>query len=238
MVALNWLRGLLAHRPTRIIATALGVAVGVALIAAIGTFLSSTTSKMTQRAIARVAVDWQVEGQTGANPAGLLSTVTGFPGVNRALPVQFAGADSLTATTQGTTQTTGAARVLGLPPGYAAAFPGELRLLSGTLAGVLVAQQTASNLHVAPGSTVTIARPGVKPANVTVGGVVDLPYADSLFQKVGAPPGFQLSAPPDNVILLPQDEFARVQAPIIASRPELIRTQIHATLSHALASSP
>ena len=85
MVALNWLRGLLAHRPTRIIATALGVAVGVALIASIGTFLSSTTSKMTQRAIARVAVDWQVEGQPGTDTAALLSTVAGYPGVRRAL---------------------------------------------------------------------------------------------------------------------------------------------------------
>jgi putative ABC transport system permease protein len=238
MVALNWLRGLLAHRPTRIIATALGVAVGVALIASIGTFLSSTNSKMTHRAIARVAVDWQVEAQPGANPASLLATVHSYPGVRQALPVQYAGAPSLTATTRGSTQTTGAARVLGLPPGYASAFPGELRLLSGSLGGVLVAQQTASNLHVAPGDKVTVALPGGKSAHVTVGGVVDLPYVDSLFQKVGAPPGAQLSAPPDNVILLPQFEFARVEAPVLASRPELIKTQIHTILSHALPSSP
>jgi putative ABC transport system permease protein len=238
MVALNWLRGLIAHRPTRLVATALGVAVGVALIASIGTFLSSTNAKMTQRAIARVAVDWQVEAQAGANPAAVLSTVRSYPAVKQALPVQFATSPGLSATAAGSTQTTGAARLLGLPSGYAAAFPGELRLLSGSLNGVLVAQQTASNLHVAPGSTVTIARPGLKPANVKVSGVVDLPYADSLFQKVGAPPGSQLSAPPDNVILLPSAQFARVQAPIIASRPELIHTQVHVRLSHALASSP
>jgi putative ABC transport system permease protein len=238
MVALTWLRGLVAHRPIRIAATALGVAVGVALIASIGTFLSATNSKMTQRAIARVAVDWQVEAQPAASPVAVLTQVRAYPGVKQALPVQFATAPSLNATTQGSTQTTGAARVVGLPPGYASAFPGELRLLSGSLDGVLVAQQTASNLHVAPGSTVTIARPGTKPTNVRVSGVVDLPYADSLFQKVGAPPGSQLAAPPDNVILLPQSEFARVQAPIITSRPELIRTQVHVILSHALPSSP
>jgi putative ABC transport system permease protein len=238
MVALNWLRGLVAHRPTRIIATALGVAVGVALIASIGTFLSATNSKMTQRAIARVAVDWQIEAQPGATATSLLPQIRSYSNVKQALPVQYTSAPSLTATTAGTTQTTGVARVLGLPAGYATAFPGELRLLSGTVNGVLVAQQTASNLHVAPGSTVTIARPGIKPANVTVSGVVDLPYADSLFQKVGAPPGAQLSAPPDNVILLPQSEFARVEAPIIASRPELIHSQVHVILSHALPSSP
>lgn len=238
MVALNWLRGLIAHRPTRIFATALGVAVGVALIASIGTFLSATNAKMTQRAIARVAIDWQVEAQPGASPGALLSSVRAFPGVKRALPVQFTTSPGLTATTHGSTQTTGQARVLGLPPGYAAAFPGELRLLTGSLNGVLVFQQTASNLHVAPGDTITVARPGAKPARVTVGGVIDLPFADSLFQKVGAPPGAQLSAPPDNVILLPAAEFARVQAPIIANRPELIRTQIHVVLSHRLASGP
>ncbi|MEA2297811.1 MAG: putative transport system permease protein [Solirubrobacteraceae bacterium] len=238
MVALKWLRGLVAYRPTRIIATALGVAVGVALIASIGAFLSSTNSKMTQRAIARIAIDWQVEAQPGANPGDLLAKIGAFPGVRRALPVRFAGAPGLTATTQGSTQTTGAARVLGLPQGYAAAFPNELRLLSGRLDGVLVAQQTASNLHVAPGSTVTIARPGTAPTKVTVDGVVDLPYADSLFQTVGAPAGSQAKAPPDNVILLPRSTFDQVEAPIIARRPELIKTQIHATLSHALPSSP
>ncbi|MGI8802656.1 MAG: FtsX-like permease family protein [Solirubrobacteraceae bacterium] len=238
MVALNWLRGLVAHRPTRLVATALGVAVGVALIASIGTFLSSANSKMTQRAIARVAVDWQVEAQPGARPDALVGQVAAFPGVRRAVPVRFAGAPTLTATTQASTQTTGAAQVLGLPPGYAAAFPGELRLLSGSLDGVLVAQQTASNLHVAPGSTITVARPGTAPTTVRVSGVVDLPFADSLFQSVGAPPGAQAKAPPDNVILLPRATFDMVEAPILAKRPELIRTQVHATLSHALPSSP
>ena len=158
--------------------------------------------------------------------------------MRRALPVQFTTAPGLTATTAGSTQSTGAARILGLPAGYAAAFRGELRLLTGSLNGNLVAQQTASNLHVAPGDTVSVARPGAPPVRVTVGGVVDLPFADSLFQKVGAPPGAQLSAPPDNVMLLSSTEFARVEAPVSTHRPELIHTQVHAVLSHALASSP
>ena len=168
----------------------------------------------------------------------MLRQVRTYPSVKQALTARFTQSPGLTATTHGTTQTTGAAQVLGLGPGYAAAFPGELRLLSGSLGGVLIAQQTASNLHVAPRDTVTVARPGAKPAQVTVSGVVDLPYADSLFQKVGALPGAQATAPPDNVLILPQAEFARVEGPVIAARPELIHTQIHATLSHALPSSP
>ena len=54
MTAATWMRGLIAHRRGRLVATALGVAVAVALIASIGAFLSSTVSQMTHRAIARV----------------------------------------------------------------------------------------------------------------------------------------------------------------------------------------
>src|SRR5438874_7645290 len=106
MVSLTWLRGLLAHRRSRLIATAVGVAVGVALLASIGTFLSATTAKMTNRAIARVPVDWQVEGQGGAPSADLLRVVRSHPGVTRALPVSFAATPGLTARTGGTTQQT------------------------------------------------------------------------------------------------------------------------------------
>jgi len=209
MVALTWIRGLLAHRRGRLLATAAGVAVGVALIASIGTFLSATTSKMTQRAIARVPVDWQVEGQGTANPAHLLNQVKRYPGVREALPVGFADTTGLSATTGSTVQNTGPGKVLGLPPGYGAAFPGMLRTLSGSGSGVLLAQQTAANLHAKPGTRVKIGRPGLRPASVRVAGVVDLPAADSLFQRVGAPVGAQPQAPPDNVILLPSRVFSR-----------------------------
>ena len=108
MIAMTWLRGLVAHRRSRLLATAAGVAVAVALLASIGTFLSSTTSKMTERAIARVPVDWQVEAQQGAGPRDVLAKVKGDPRVRRALPVQFAPTTGLRASADGSTQTTGA----------------------------------------------------------------------------------------------------------------------------------
>jgi putative ABC transport system permease protein len=232
MIALSWVRGLLAHRRSRLLATTIGVAVGVALLASIGTFLSSTTAKMTSRAISRVPVDWQVEARAGSAPGKVLSAVRQQPGVQRALPVGFADTTGLTATAGGSTQQTGPGRVLGLPPGYARAFPGEVRVLNGSGTGVLLAQQTASNLHAQPGAKVTIGLPGGGRTTVQVDGVVDLPAADSLFQHVGAPTGAQPQAPPDNVVLLPQAVFAKVEA----GRPQT--TQIHATLSHRLPSSP
>ncbi|MHB8693375.1 MAG: FtsX-like permease family protein [Solirubrobacteraceae bacterium] len=238
MIALVWLRGVARHRAVRVLSTAAGVALAVALIASIGAFLSATNSKMTKRAIARVAVDWQVAVQPGASASQVLKTIRTYPGVRQALPVQFTISPGLSYTAQGTTQTTGKARVLGLPPGYSAAFPGELRLLSGSLNGPLLMQQSAANLHAKPGSDITISLPTGGSAKVRIAGVAYLPFADSLFQKVGAPPGSQLSAPPDNVILLPADVFQRVEAPVLAKRPELIDTQIHTQVGHRLPSSP
>jgi putative ABC transport system permease protein len=238
MVALSWLRGLVARRPGRLVATAAGVATTVALLASIGAFLSATEAKMTQRAIARVAVDWQVEAQPGADARRVTATTRAFPGVRAALPVGFAASTGLSSHTGGSAQATGPGRVLGLPPGYTRAFPGQLRTLAGRGDGVLLAQQTAANLHAAPGDTIAIGRAGLAPVRVRVDGVVELPQADSLFQRVGAPPGAQAQAPPDNVVLLPAGVFSAVEGPLAAHRADLVRTQVHASLSHRLPASP
>jgi putative ABC transport system permease protein len=232
MVALTWLRGLVAHRRSRLLSTAIGVAIGVALLASIGTFLSLTTSKMTERAIGDVAVDWQVEAQRGAKASAVLAKVRAQPGVARALPVGFAPTTGLSSTTGGSTQLTGPGRVLSLPGGYARTFPGEIRVLSGTGTGLLLAQQTAANLHAVPGDKVSIGMGGGRTVSLKVDGVVELPAADSLFQRVGAPVGAQPQAPPDDVVLLPQRVFDRVE------RGAQVTTQIHTQLSHALPSSP
>jgi putative ABC transport system permease protein len=238
MIALTWLRGLLARRRIRLSATVIGVAVGVSLLASIGTFLSSTTAQMTTRAIGRVPIDWQIESQPGANAADVLGQAKAYPGIRAALPVDFAPTTGLQASTAGSVQKTGAGRVLGLPDGYARTFPGELRTLAGRGDGVLLAQQTAANLRAKPGDTITIGRPGLSPVPLRIDGVVDLPAADSLFQKVGAPVGAQAQAPPDNVVLLPQRIFQHVEGPVAAARPDLVRTQVHARLAHALPPSP
>ncbi len=238
MVTLTWLRGLLAQRRARILSTALGVAVGVALLASIGSFLSASTSKMTARASAGVAVDWQVQAAKGADPAKLLTQVRGFAGVTAARPLSIADTTGLRATTAGSTQQTGPGKVVGLPPGYATTFPGALRTLTGSTSGAVLAQQTAANLHAKPGDRIRIGRSGLSSAWVTVSGVVDLPQADSFFQQVGAPAGAQPQAPPDNVILLPAATFARIEAPLAKLRPDLVVAQVHASLSRALPGSP
>jgi putative ABC transport system permease protein len=238
VVTLMWLRGLLAHRRGRVLSTAVGVGVGVALIASIGTFLAATTSKMTSRAGSGVTVDWQVLVAKGADPTRVRGLVAHFGGVRAAQPVGIAETTGLTATAGGSTQQTGSGKVVGLPAAYARTFPGALRALAGTATGVLLAQQTAANLHARPGDTISIGRAGLPPASVRVDGVVDLPQADSFFQQVGAPVGAQPKAPPDNVILLPEATFQRIEGPVAKLRPDLVVTQIHAALSRALPGSP
>ena len=209
MIAL-WLGGLLRRRSGRLCATAGGIALAVALIAALGSFLASSQATMTARALRSVAVDWQVEVQPGGDPNIVQNTLQDLPGTAAIRMVHLARTDGLAATAGGTTQTTGPGVLLGLPPGYAVSFPGQIRQLDGSPDGVLIAQQTASNLHVRQGDQVSVGLDGTTSQPITVAGVVDLPQADSLFQKVGAPAGTQPSAPPDNVLLLPESVFADV----------------------------
>jgi putative ABC transport system permease protein len=235
---LIWWAGLLRRRWGRLAATACGVAVAVALLAALGQFLAGAQASMTDRATRGVSVDWQVEVQPGADPAAVLGTVRSTPDIRAAVPVGFAATPGLSANTAGSQQTTGPGKVLGLPPDYRASFPGEIRTLVGSDTGVLVAQQTASNLHAQPGDTIAIRRAGLPDVQVRVDGVVDLPQADSLFQKVGAPAGAQPSAPPDNIVLVPLDRWHTLFDPLAADRSDQLTTQVHATLSHNLPADP
>lgn len=217
----TWFGGLVRRRGGRLAAVALGIALAVGLIGALSAFLAASKATMTQRAVQAVAVDWQVQVQPGADTADVLAAIGKDPNNGTALPVSFAQVAGFSASTRGSTQTTASGVVIGLPDGYQTSFPGQIRMLSGK-PGVLVAQQTASNLHVSPGDKITITGSGA-PATVTVAGVVDLPQADSLFQRVGAAPQSQPVAPPDNVVILPAAEFG----PIMGGSSNPITTQIH-----------
>jgi putative ABC transport system permease protein len=233
-----WMGGLVRRRAGRLVATVLGVAVAVALLASLGAFLAASKGSMTARAVREVAVDWQVQVQPGADPAAVLGPVRAASGVRLAVPVGYAQLAGLTTTSEGTTQITGPGVVLGLPDNYRADFPSEIRTLTGTDGGMLLAQQTAANLHAKPGDLVQIARAGLAPVQIRVDGVVDLPQANSLFQKAGAPPSSQPAAPPDNVVLLPESQWHSLFDPLAAVRPDLVSTQIHVARTRALPADP
>ena len=223
----RWLAGLARKQPIRLLATAAGVAIAVSLLAGLGGFVVTSQQTMTDRVAAGVAVDWQVAVTPPHHPTQVINALRADPHTTAAVPVGFADAPGLHARSGGTVQDTGAARVLGLPANYQTTFPQAIRVLVGDTHGPVVAQQTAANLHVSPGDTITIKRAGRSPYQVRITGVVELPQADSLFQQIGAPPQSQPVAPPDNVVLLPATRFAAEYANIPTS------TQVHVARDHA-----
>lgn len=227
-----WLKALFSGRMNVVVGAMAGIALTVALLGSLGTFVVVASKTMTQRAMTTVPVDWQILLARGAQ----LDTVTGalhaaVPGA-QSLPIGYADVGGFAAITGDTTQTTGAGQVLGISPDYQSRFPGQLRLLLGSWEGALIYSQTAANLHVVPGDGVTIKRIGLPDVSVKIAGVVSLPNADAMFQAVGLPKGLAPQAPPDNVLILLQDDWHKLFEPQAAIRPDTVRQQLHVRLPH------
>ncbi|CAN5755885.1 hypothetical protein BH18ACT15_BH18ACT15_02810 [soil metagenome] len=216
----------------------MGVALAVALIGSLGAFFAASKAHMTEQAAKGVPVDWQIQLPPGTGVGEAARRIGNAPGTNATAPVGYGNATRFVFTTGGSVQITGPGKVLGIPAGYAKTFPREIRSLVGSSSGVLLAQQTAANLQASVGSEVTIGRPGLAPKQVTLAGIVDLPAADSLFQAVGASPGAGLTAPPDNVALLPLGMWHRFYDPVAKVDSGAVVTQIHVALSRPLPPDP
>src|SRR4051794_18305839 len=117
-VIATWTLALLRRRRGRLAATAAGIATAVALLACLGGSLSAAQGSMTARAIRSVTIDWQIEVQPDGQPSTALDPVQSTAGVRATLPVGFAHSTGLIAQSGGSTQTTGPAMVLGIPPSY------------------------------------------------------------------------------------------------------------------------
>jgi putative ABC transport system permease protein len=235
---LLWAKGLLARSGGRLWSAAVGVALTVALLISLGAFLVDGDSKMTQRAIGDVPVDWQIllsHASDVPKAKEALGTTTSYSALSE---VGYADSSAFSAIAGGTTQTTGAGKVLGVEADYFRLFPKQLRTLLGSSNGVLLAQQTATNLHVTVGDQVTIERIGQQAVKVTVNGVVDLPNADSMFQAVGLPKNAAPQAPPDNVIIMPSSQWHQLFDPQRAVRPDTIKMQLHVKIDHLLPNDP
>jgi putative ABC transport system permease protein len=198
------------RRPLELVVAATSVALAVALVASLGTFFTQSRAQLTLRAAASVPVDWQVQvtpqGRERAVAARLAAQV---PDVRATERVSYAKVRALESTVQGNARLTGTAYVVSMPSSYTATFPGEVRHLVGKHAGVLLLQQTAANLAAAPGDVFSVQTARTR-RTLSVDGVVEMPAADSFFQVVGLAPGAGVSAPPDNVVLVPPSMFRSV----------------------------
>ena len=234
-----WLKGALAGRTGRLAASVCGLALTVALLAALGTFVAASGRTMAQRAIAGVPVDWQLLLAPGADAGNVADAVRAVAAPSAEQQVGYAEAAGFAATTGNTAQTTGAGMVLGVAADYGTRFPGRFHLLLGASDGVLIATQTAANLHVTVGDTVSVQRIGAAPVDVKIAGVAALPNADSMFQAVGVPKGTAPQAPPDNVLLMPMAEWHALFDGQRARRPDSVRMQLHVRVDRAsLAADP
>ncbi len=238
MITILWLKGLLLRRSRLLLGAIIGVALTVALVATLGAFTVKSAASMTQRAITSIPVDWQIHLAPGTDTKTVVAAVGQSTSYTALQQVGYAQSAGFKSETNGTVQTTGPGKVLGISPQYRQEFPAQLRHLIGAIDGVLVAQQTAANLQVTVGDIVTIQRLGLPPVTTKIDGVVDLPYADSLFQAVGVPAGVAPQAPPDNVLLLPLKlwhQFFDSQATV---RPDSVRFQLHIRIAHTLPDDP
>src|SRR6478672_12755746 len=165
----TWTLGLLRRRRGRLAATAAGIAAAVALLACLGSFLAAAQGSMTARAIRSVTVDWQVEVQPDTQPSTVLDTVRSAPNVQAALPVRYAHSTGFVAQTGGSTQTTGPAMVLGIPPNYREPFPGAIRTLVGADNVVLMARQPPATPLAAYGTPIRRARHRIRAAHAAQG---------------------------------------------------------------------
>lgn len=235
----DWTLGLLRSRGGTLAAAAAGVALAVALLAVLGLFVAESASTMTSRAISIVAPDWQVQLASGADAEAAQAALKDTVALAAAQPVNYADVQGFTTDIGGTIQATGAGKAVGIDPGYAAAFPRQIRLLAGSLNGVLIAQQTAANLHAGPGDTVEIGRLAAAPVTVKISGVIEMPSADQFFQIIGATPQSAPTAPPDNVMILPNALWNETFGAQLDAMPQTAARQIHVSFDHkTLAHNP
>jgi putative ABC transport system permease protein len=235
-----WTIGLVKRQPVRFVGAMVGVGLAVALLACLGAFIDSSVKTMTGRAIAGLAIDWQLLLNSHADEKAVRATIHETDPEAVIETVAYADVPGLVAKTGETVQATGAATVLGVAPNYRQTFPTEIAPMMGADHGVFAAQQTAANLHVSIGETVTIQRGGgLPPVDVRIDGIIGLPDAGSLFQKIGLPSGTKPQAPPDNVLVLPEEIWHRVFSDQMAIQPDSVRSEVHVrTARHNLPDAP
>src|SRR5260370_20218600 len=228
-----WTSGILTTRWRHLALSAVGIVAATALIGVVGAFGVSSGRTMTTRALAAVPADWQIALAAGADESALLERLGQSAPIRAARIVGYADSTAFAAAKDGTPQTRGAGKIVGLPSDYAATFPGQIRVLLGHSSGVLLAQQTAGNLHATVGDVVTLTPAGAEPFDVTVEGIVDLPNADAMFQAIGPQKGPAAAAPPDNVALLPIELWSRHFADPTQTPGGGARRQIPAAPDHS-----
>jgi putative ABC transport system permease protein len=225
-----WLAGLLKTRLGRLAGTAACLCIAVAVITDLGLFIDHSSRSMTERALATLTTDFQVQLVPGMDVGVATQTIRDAVPTLAVAEVGYGSVTAFELQTNGTTQTTGAGKAVGLPPDYFSSRTNDIRVLAGDMSGAVLLQQTAANLHAQPGDTVTLKFAGSDNTSVKVTGVVDLKTADAFFQAIGILPGAAPVAPPDNAVLMPIAAWKNLYAANSADA----RTQLHVVIDRSI----
>ncbi|MBN9305993.1 MAG: hypothetical protein BGO82_00820 [Devosia sp. 67-54] len=233
-MTLSWLAGLVRSRFGRIAGTIACLCLAVAMVTDLAVFIDQSSRSMTERALLGLTTDLQVELVPGGDPAAAEQIIRGAVPIRAIAQVGYGDVAGFELRADGTTQTTGAGKAVGLATDYFKDRGNDIRLLAGDMSGPVLLQQTAANLHAKPGDTVTLKLTASNTSRVKITGIVDLKSADAFFQAVGVPPGAAPAAPPDNAILLPLDVWQQLYP---AGGPGNPRTQLHVVIDRTILST-
>jgi putative ABC transport system permease protein len=243
----------LLRNPRRTLATLTGVALAVALFASITLFVDSSAARMTERAIAPVAIDMQagLTSPLATTPDSitleqLAQRVSALPGV--------AGADPLVSLDlpagslrSGSGLVAQPLRVFAFDPAYLADYK-LVRLSAGQYpaSGALLSSDAATALGIGPGGGASLAIAGrTAPLPIAVTGVADFTKADALFTSRSPDSQGEFVQVP-NVLVVPISVFQseilpalRVEAAATAPtlKPPFLELDLHVDRSR-LATDP
>jgi putative ABC transport system permease protein len=109
----SWTLGLIRRWPTRLVGAMIGVALSLALLACLGSFVDWSARTMTRRALSGLPLDWQIRFNSSADETKVRAAVHETDPKAVMEVAGYAEVPSLFAKTGQTVQTTGAAVVLG-----------------------------------------------------------------------------------------------------------------------------
>jgi putative ABC transport system permease protein len=221
---------LVVRNRRRTLATVVGVAIASALITSVLLFGTASGTTVTQRALAGLAVDAQVELAPSADPAAVAAILGSDPAVRAALPfdvAQFTGAASNKA---GTATQTSAGILVGLESSYPAAT-GLFKLSSGSIqpGTIAISRDLASNLGAVPGDSITFALSGGSSTVLTVSGIVSIDGADLILGPLDTAHRVAGANPPTNVAVMRRADFETRIAAVIPPSTTVVGAGVSAS---------
>ncbi len=246
---------LLVRNPGRSVTTTVGTALATGLVTAVLLFGVASSTTLTRRALAAVAVDEQVVLAEGADRQQAIAIAAADPAVRTTLPFDIAHFDAAERTAGASATQTSGGVIVGIGSSYPSATK-SFETVGGAIepGAVAISRDLSSNLGAVAGDTVTIHLAGGAAVELKVSGVVDTTGADTVLGPLDAARRAAGANPPANVAVMSIDDVERLiltrippgtlssdasdsakagaVLPVFAPEPA-VRREVHLVLDHA-----